>query len=64
MNTDSANRVTVLILTLGVSLLFFIMVKGFFMAILMAAIFAGLLNPIYKRLKRKTGKKVLSGQVT
>lgn len=64
MNTDSANRVTVLILTLGVSLLFFIMVKGFFMAILMAAIFAGLLTPLYKRLQRKTGKNVLSGLVT
>ena len=64
MNTNSANRVTVLILTLGVSILFFVMVKGFLMAILMAAIFAGLLNPLYKRLKRKTGKKILSGLIT
>jgi len=64
MNTDSANRVTVLILTLGVSLLFFIMVKGFFMAILLAAIFSGLLNPLYNRFLRKTKKKAVSGIIT
>jgi predicted PurR-regulated permease PerM len=40
------------------------MVKGFFMAILMAAIFAGLLTPLYNRLLRRTKKKTLSGLVT
>ncbi|MCX2745346.1 AI-2E family transporter [Mangrovivirga sp. M17] len=55
MKDQSLNKATVLILTLGISLLFLIMVKGFLMAIFLAAIFAGMLYPFYKRLTAKLG---------
>ncbi len=55
MNKDYFNRVTVLIITLAVSALFIAMIKGFFMTILLSAIFSGLLYPIFLRLKKRFG---------
>ncbi|QCK15782.1 AI-2E family transporter [Mangrovivirga cuniculi] len=55
MKDQSLNRATVLILTLGITILFLVMVKGFLMAIFLAAIFAGMLYPFYKRLANKFG---------
>jgi predicted PurR-regulated permease PerM len=51
MNQENFSKTTLLIITLGISILFIAMIKGFLMAIFMAAIFTGLLNPIYKKIK-------------
>lgn len=65
MNKDNANRFSVILLAVAISIIFFSMISGFLMAILMAAIFSGLLHPLYiKMLNRFKGKKMLSGLLT
>lgn len=49
MHRDLFTRVTVLLLVALVTFAFFAMIRGFFMAIVMAAIFTGLLYPVYRR---------------
>ncbi len=59
------NRITVLILAIGISLIFYTLIKGFFMALLLAAIFAGLLYGINDRLaKRFGGRRLLATLVS
>jgi len=41
-----------LLLTIGVSILFFRMIRPFFMAVLLAGIFSGMAYPLYRRLQR------------
>ncbi len=59
------NRVTVILATLAVTAVFIAMIRGFFLAILLAAIFSGLLYPFYTRLKDKfRGKSSAASIVT
>lgn len=54
-----------LLLTLGVSLLFFRMIRPFFMAVLLAGIFSGMAYPLYRRFERWfKGRKVPASIVT
>ncbi len=65
MNKDSANSFSVILLAVSISIVFLSMISGFLMSILMAAIFSGLLHPLYlKFLKRFKGKKILSALLT
>ena len=65
MNKDFANRFSVLLLAVSISILFLSMISGFFLAILMAAIFSGLLYPLYLRFhKRLKGKTIAAGMLT
>lgn len=65
MNKNFANRFSVILLAVSISILFLSMISGFLMAITMAAIFAGLIYPIYLRLlNRFKGKTILSGMLT
>ncbi|MDZ7607168.1 MAG: AI-2E family transporter [Cyclobacteriaceae bacterium] len=49
MTKENFGRISILVITLGVSALFIGMIRGFLLAILMAALFTDLLNPIYHR---------------
>ncbi len=54
-----------LLLTIDVSLLFFRMIRTFFMAVLLAGIFSGMAYPLYRRLERwLKGRKVPASIVT
>ena len=54
-----------LLLTIAVSLLFFRMIRPFFMAVLLAGIFSGMAYPLYRRLERWfKGHKVPTSIVT
>ncbi|MFC4996004.1 hypothetical protein [Rubritalea tangerina] len=44
-------RFVVLLLALGISVLFLFVVKDFLMPLLLAGIFAGLLRPVYRRVR-------------
>ncbi len=50
MERQTVNRIVVLALVIAISLLFYRMVKGFLLALLMAAILAGLMHGFYARL--------------
>ncbi len=52
MSRATVNRIVVLVLVAAISLLFYRMIKGFLLALLMAAILAGLMRPVYNRLVR------------
>ncbi|MEA3418207.1 MAG: AI-2E family transporter [Campylobacterota bacterium] len=59
------NRITILVLTFTVSAVFIYMINGFLTAIFMAALFAGILYPLYKKLKGKfKGKTSAAAMVT
>ena len=45
-----------LLLAIGITLLFFWMIKGFVLALLMATVLAGLVHPFYRRVSAITGK--------
>jgi predicted PurR-regulated permease PerM len=58
-------RVFLLLLTLGISALFFGMVKGFLSAVLFAAILAGMTTPVYRRvLSWVRGRQALASGIT
>jgi len=64
-NKARFNRVTVLLATLAVSAVFIAMIRGFLLAILLAAIFSGLLYPLYNRFRRSfRDKKSLASILT
>lgn len=64
-NKNTFNRTTVLILTLAVTAIFVVMIRGFLLAILLGAIFSGLLYPLYARLERKfKGRSSLASILT
>jgi predicted PurR-regulated permease PerM len=65
MTRDTVNRIVILLLLLTISLLFYKMIKGFMMALLMAAIIAGLMHPAYRGLVRLfRGRRNLSAVIT
>ena len=55
MDESRFKRAFFLILLLGISVLFVAMIRPFLMAILLAAIFAGLASPLYRRISRAFG---------
>jgi predicted PurR-regulated permease PerM len=62
---EQFNRVTVILAVLAVTAVFIAMIRGFLLAILLAAIFSGLLYPLYTRLKDKfRGKSSAASIVT
>jgi predicted PurR-regulated permease PerM len=52
MNRSTSNRITVLLIVLAISVLFFAMVRGFVITILFAGLLAALAHPIYRRVER------------
>lgn len=52
MTKESFRRVSILIIALAISALFISMIRGFLIAIIMAALFTDLLNPIYKKIRK------------
>jgi predicted PurR-regulated permease PerM len=56
-------RAFLLILAGGISLLFFLVIQGFLLAVLLAAVFAGLASPIYRWLQARVGRR-LAGAAT
>jgi predicted PurR-regulated permease PerM len=65
LHRDLFTRVTVLLLVALVTFAFFAMIRGFFMAIVMAAIFSGLLYPIYRRFVRWfSGRQTVASLIT
>ena len=65
MNKDFANRFSVILLAVSISILFLSMISGFLMSIVMAAIFSGLLYSMYMRiLRRFKGKTIISALLT
>ncbi|HOX26965.1 MAG TPA: AI-2E family transporter [Candidatus Krumholzibacteria bacterium] len=65
MSRETVNRIVLLALVIFISVMFVRMVKGFLLALLMAAILAGLLNRLYDRLTRVfRGRKALAAVTT
>lgn len=58
-------RSFLVLLVVGISIVFFFMIKGFLMAVLLAGIFSGMAFPLYTRfLKLFKGRKALSSATT
>jgi len=65
MDRDRFQKVFLLLLVIAVTALFGRMLKSFLMSILLAAIFAGLAHPVYRRLlQRLRGRRALAAVVT
>lgn len=65
MKNESFNKITVLSLALFISTIFIIMIYGFLKTVFLAAIFAGLLYPLYCKILKKTSNKTsLSAMLT
>jgi predicted PurR-regulated permease PerM len=62
---EKFSRGFLLLLTVGVSLLFYRMIRPFFMAVLLAGIFSGMAYPLYRRLARwSKGRKAPASAAT
>jgi len=58
-------KIFLLLLTLGISILFLAMIRGFLMAVLLAAIFSGMAHPLYRWiLKRWRGRRAWASATT
>jgi predicted PurR-regulated permease PerM len=55
MRKETINKTVLLLLVLGISLLFLVMIKQFLLAIFMAALFAAMTHPMYLRLTEGLG---------
>lgn len=65
MDRDRFQKIFLLLLVIAVTALFGRMLKSFLMSILLAAIFAGLAHPVYRRLLRRLrGRRALAAVVT
>jgi len=61
MDPERFRRIFILLLALAISALFFRMIRGLFLSVLLAGIFAGMTYPLYDRLTRWfRGRKVLA----
>jgi predicted PurR-regulated permease PerM len=64
-DTDKFQKVFLILLVIGISLIFFAMVRGFLMAVLLAAIMSGLVHPLYRWLvKVLRGRQALASVIT
>ena len=52
MTSTTASKTVLLLLLAAITIVFFTMIKGFVMAVLLAGIFSSLTQPLYQRLKR------------
>ena len=52
MDRTRLRHVVLIVFVLGISLIFFLMIRGFIMALLMAGIFSALAHPLYRRFER------------
>jgi predicted PurR-regulated permease PerM len=57
VDPERARRVFLLGLVLGISLLFLFMVRRFLLPVFLAAIFTGLMYPLYTRIARRLGDR-------
>ncbi len=65
MKKETVNRLTLLTIVLAISILFIYMIRGFLMALFMAALFAALVQPLYRILLKKFhGRKQLASGIT
>lgn len=65
MDRSNFNRAMLLLVVVGISVLFFLMIRDFLMAILMAGIFSALSRPLYSRFKHWfKGRQSLASLVT
>lgn len=65
MDRDRFQKIFLLLLVIAVTALFGRMLKSFLMSILLAAVFAGLAHPVYRRLLRRLrGRRALAALVT
>lgn len=65
MNKNKFNQITVLLMAVAISAIFIAMIRGLFLSILMAAIFSGLLYPVYSKISRGLkGKTSISSLLT
>ena len=61
----SVNKLTILISTTAISIVFLIMIKSFLVTILLAGLFAALIYPLYSKILSKLkGKEVLASLIT
>ena len=60
---ERLRRTFLLVLTLAISVLFVAVIRGFLMAVLLAAIFSGMAHPFYKRMLRRLGDRRASASV-
>jgi predicted PurR-regulated permease PerM len=64
-NQEKFAKGFLVLLVVGISIVFFFMIKGFLMAVLLAGIFSGMAFPLYNRfLKLFKGRKALSSATT
>jgi len=65
VNEDRFRKLFLLVVVAGISALFLAMIRGFVMTLLLAAILAGLLHPLYRRIDvSMRGRHVLSALLT
>ncbi len=65
MRQESVNKLTVLLLVTGVSVIFTVMVRGYLMTLLLAGVFSSLSQPIFRRfLKWTRDRRALSSALT
>mgnify|MGYP006273328161 FL=1 len=58
-------RITVILMLIAITLLFFQMIRGFFMTIILTAIFSGIMYPVYNRLRKMMkGRTVVPSLIT
>jgi predicted PurR-regulated permease PerM len=55
VNTQTLSKIFLVMLVLGISAIFYSMIKGFLMAVLLAGIFSSLAQPLYRQILRLTG---------
>lgn len=55
MTEDRFRKTFLLLVVAAISLLFFVMIRGFLMTLLMAAILAGLMYPVFRWIERQVG---------
>jgi predicted PurR-regulated permease PerM len=65
MERSALNRIVLLIAVLAISAVFFAMIRGFIMVMLLAGLFAALVHPLYRRIERGLkGRRTLASFVT
>jgi predicted PurR-regulated permease PerM len=65
MDNSGLNKIVALILVLFTSVVFFIMIRGFIITLILAAIFSAMAQPFYRRLvKWCRGRKTLASSLT
>ncbi len=57
MNSSMTSKIVLLLLVVAISTVFFTMIGKFLMAVLLAGIFASLVQPMYQRLRRSFGDR-------